>query len=176
MLDVVRAMKQSTGVRGFHVEIAGGGPLLSPLRDSVKRLGLQDLISLPGPIEDMPAWYCTLDAVVVPSDYEACSNVILEAMASGLPVVATDVGYTRELLDNGAAGLIVPRGDAKAIVCALKKLMSGAAFAANIAGAARERAVARYSLVRSREAFAAMYREAAIRARRSLQPGRKCVL
>ena len=76
ILDVLREMTRSAATRPFHVEVAGGGPLLSSLRATVKSLGLQDLISLPGRIGDMPAWYSSLDAVVVPSDYEACSNVI----------------------------------------------------------------------------------------------------
>jgi glycosyltransferase involved in cell wall biosynthesis len=175
ILDVVRGMTRLAAIRAFHVEIAGGGPLLSSLRDTVKSLGLQDLISLPGPIGDMPAWYCSLDAVVVPSDYEACSNVILEAMASGLPVVATDVGLTREVLDDGAAGLIVPRDDATTIFRALERLMSDPVLAAAIGCAARERVLARYSLVRRREAFAWMYREAVGRARRFRQTEKEYV-
>jgi glycosyltransferase involved in cell wall biosynthesis len=160
ILDMVGQLVRSRDTRGFQVEVAGEGPLLSSVRGTVKGFGWDELVLLPGRVGDMPDWYRSLDAVVVSSDYEACSNVILEAMASALPVAATDVGLTRTLLGECSAGIVVPRGDGKALARAVLALMNSPECAARMGRVGRERAVTCYSLARSHMAFAEMYRQA----------------
>lgn len=94
-----------------------------PLRDEAKRLledaGLAEYAWLPGERNDVPSILRGLDCFVLPSLSEGISNTILEAMASGLPVVATAVGGNCELVDDGRTGRLVPPADPHAIADAI---------------------------------------------------------
>jgi glycosyltransferase involved in cell wall biosynthesis len=83
---------------------------------------------------------------VVSSLSEGLSNVILESMAAGVPVVATRVGGTPELLDEGVSGILVPPCDAPAMAAAIERLLGDSAMARRMGNAGRERAVTRFSM------------------------------
>jgi glycosyltransferase involved in cell wall biosynthesis len=102
--------------------IAGDGELYSELADQIKNLGLTDHARLLGPRSDVPQLLASSDIFVLSSQWEGLPVVILEAMAAGMPIVATDVGDVAWAI--GAAGVIVPPSDpemfAKAVVDLLK--------------------------------------------------------
>lgn len=77
------------------------------LRNQVRQLGLEQRVFFLGRREDMPSVMAAMNIYVHPSEAEACPMAVLEASASGLPVVATDVGGTRELVDHGRTGLLM---------------------------------------------------------------------
>jgi len=93
------------------------GAALSLLEDA----GAKELAWLPGVRDDVPALLRALDVFVLPSRAEGISNTVLEAMASGLPVVATDVGGNPELVTQGKTGVLVPPGNPLALADALRK-------------------------------------------------------
>ena len=93
----------------------GDGPLRQPCLDMLAQAGLTGLAWLPGSRDDVPEIMRALDVFVLPSRAEGISNTILEAMASGLPVIATDVGGNGELIANGESGTLVPAGDSAAL-------------------------------------------------------------
>jgi len=95
----------------LRLAIIGDGPLLAGLRDLAKSLGIAELIWLPGALSNIPEILRVLDVFVLPSLSEGISNTVLEAMASGLPVVATNVGGNPELVDHQLTGLLVPPSD-----------------------------------------------------------------
>jgi glycosyltransferase involved in cell wall biosynthesis len=95
--------------------IAGAGPLESTLRAQLDRWALSDRVQLLGPLEDVPRFLAALDLFVLPSLTEGTSIALLEAMAARLPVIATDVGGNRPVLDDGRAGVLVPSNDANAL-------------------------------------------------------------
>lgn len=86
---------------------AGEGEQLADLQQRCKELGIQERFTFMGSIKDIPAFLSALDIYVQPSRSEGFSNAIIEAMAAGLPVVATEVGGNPDLIDNGLSGVLV---------------------------------------------------------------------
>lgn len=99
----------------MRLVIVGDGALYSDARSMLKSADAADLAWLPGERADIPEILRGLDCFVLPSLGEGISNTILEAMATGLPVIATDVGGNRELVDAGRTGEIVPSADPRAL-------------------------------------------------------------
>lgn len=106
--------------------IAGSGPEADALSDLTKRLGVQERVRFLGQLghEQLPLVYSASDALVLASSNEGWANVLLEAMACGTPVVATDVGGSREVVDAPEAGVIVARRDGRTIADALASLLA----------------------------------------------------
>jgi glycosyltransferase involved in cell wall biosynthesis len=98
-----------------------------------------------------------LHAFTLPSLAEGISNTILEAMASGLPVLATAVGGNADLVEDGVTGLLVPPADADAMAQALVRLIDDPAHAAALGRAGRAAAEARFSLQAMVSAYRAVY-------------------
>ncbi len=99
----------------------GEGPLRPECESILERAGLRDLAWLPGARDDIDVVLRGLDVFVLPSTAEGISNTILEAMATGLPVVATGVGGNPELVDDGVTGTLVTPSDEAAMADALHR-------------------------------------------------------
>jgi glycosyltransferase involved in cell wall biosynthesis len=108
-------------VPAAHLLIVGDGPAGAALRARAIALDLADAVTFAGsvPHERTPAFYRGADVFALSSDFDNSPNAVLEAMACGLPVVATDVGGVREFVDR-AGGALVPPGDAAALARALE--------------------------------------------------------
>jgi len=91
--------------------IAGEGDLMPGLRDQAKQLGIEDEVFFIGRCDDVPRLLFASDVGVLSSKAEGFANAILEYMAAGLPVVATEVGGVREAVIEGESGFVVPSGD-----------------------------------------------------------------
>lgn len=145
--------------------MAGAGPLLPEVQHIVGEAGLADLCWLPGERADVADVMRALSCFALPSQAEGISNTILEAMASGLPVVATDVGGNAELVEAGSTGLVVAAMNDEAMADAIARLALDPAAAAAMGTAGRVRAVGQFSL----EAMVARYQgiyDQQLRARR----------
>jgi glycogen(starch) synthase len=129
-----------------HLVVVGDGPLRRAVAAAVRRSPARDRITLHGfvPHTEVPAVLAALDLLVLPSVYEEMGSVLVEAMASGLPVVASRVGGIPAVVEDGRTGLLVPPGDPDALAAALDALVADPAARSAMAVAARERA-ARYS-------------------------------
>ena len=119
-LNLVRAFIQALQLAPSKRErmrllLVGDGVLYSEARAMLAGAGIADLAWLPGERNDVPDILRGLDCFVLPSLGEGISNTILEAMATGLPVIATNVGGNGELVDAGTTGELVPAGDAHAL-------------------------------------------------------------
>jgi sugar transferase (PEP-CTERM/EpsH1 system associated) len=99
----------------LRLVMIGDGPLRGQAESLLAQAGVQDLCWLPGERSDTPELLQSLDCFVLPSLAEGISNTILEAMACGLPVIATDVGGNTELIDAGKTGELVAAADAEAL-------------------------------------------------------------
>ena len=113
----------SNGRPNARLIVAGEGPLRSEIESLIQRLGIEERVSLLGLRQDMFALYAASDALVLSSAWEGMPNVVLEAMASKIPVVATSVGAVPEVVADGVSGLIVPPNDHEALANAMARMM-----------------------------------------------------
>jgi len=137
--------------------IAGDGPRAGELREMAGRLGVADRVRFTGHVEDVPALLARGDAFVLPSLSEAFPNAAIEAMAAGLPVVASAVGGLLDLVDHGRTGLLVPPSDPGSLARAIASLVEDPARAARLGAAAREEVTTRYSFDRMVRSFEELY-------------------
>jgi glycosyltransferase involved in cell wall biosynthesis len=136
--------------------VAGGGEQRAALEALKDSLGLSDQFNFLGPIADVPTFLRGISIAVLPSLSEGMSNAILEYMAAGKAIVATDVGANRAVL--GDAGVIVPPGDDAALADAILNLLNDPAETVRLGAAARARAEERYSRAAMCRRFEAFYR------------------
>ena len=137
--------------------IVGDGPLRSSLESRARSLGIDRDVHFVGVSTDVATLYRELDAFVLSSNAEGTSMSIIEAMASGVCVVATAVGGTPELLADGACGLLVPPGDPAALADALTLVLRDGARRRLLADAGRARAEEHYSERLMIDAYEALY-------------------
>jgi glycosyltransferase involved in cell wall biosynthesis len=140
--------------------LVGGGTERDAVAAEVLHAGLQDDVELLGDRADVAALLASADVFVLASHSEGFPMSILEAMAAGLPVVASDVGGVAEAVVDGETGVLVPPGDAPALAAALERLVGDAARRRAMGAAGRARAEARFDLPRFRAAHLAVYEEA----------------
>jgi len=110
--------------RQLRLLIVGDGPMYQTLCDEIEDLGLSEYIWMPGDREDIPELLRLMDVFVLPSLGEGVSNTLLEAMATGLPLVATRVGGNPELIEEGVNGCLIPVADPTALANSLKALLN----------------------------------------------------
>jgi glycosyltransferase involved in cell wall biosynthesis len=120
--------------------------LYEALQNEVRRAGLEQNVAFLGGSEDVPGFLGGLDVYVSSSLAEACPMAVLEAMAAQLPIVATDVGGTRELVPDGVAGRLSPRADGPALGRAIVELLNDRPLADRLAAEARKRAETLFDL------------------------------
>jgi glycosyltransferase involved in cell wall biosynthesis len=157
----------ATLVRGFagaaatrpdvDLLLAGDGPLRSDLERLAAELGMADRVRFLGIRSDVPAVLQASDLFAMTSLSEAASLTLLEAMASRLAVVVTNVGGNPEIVRDGVEGLLVPRGDAAATTTALGQLLDDPARSTAMGSAGRTRVEERYHLQRTIDAYFALY-------------------
>jgi len=138
-------------------DIIGGGPELETLTARAKAQGVSDAFTFAGYEPNVPSRLRDADIFVLPSRSEAFPNAVLEAMAAGLPIVASGVGGILELIDDGRTGVLVTAGDAHALAHGICRLMADGAAAARLGKAACHEVQGRYSFERMTSAFEALY-------------------
>jgi glycosyltransferase involved in cell wall biosynthesis len=138
-------------------ELVGGGPELAALVARTEVRQVRGAFTFLGHQDDVGARLAAADIFVLPSRSEACPNAVLEAMAAGLPIVASGVGGISEMIDDNRTGLLVSAGDPHALADRLRRLMTEPAVATRLGRAARVEAEARYSFDRMIAAFDALY-------------------
>lgn len=126
--------------------IVGDGPLLADLRQLANNLQIADLTWFAGAQENVPDWLRLMDLFVLPSLNEGISNTLLEAMASGIPVIATDVGGNPELIEAGQNGEFFACGDQSALLTLLNRYVQDRELRMAHGSASREIVLQRFSL------------------------------
>lgn len=129
-----------------HFVLVGDGPMREKLTQTVDGFGLRDRIHFPGVCDDMRTVYHDFDIAVSSSYSEAMPLAVMEAMASGLPVIGTNVGGVPDLIEHERTGFLAEPGDAKAIADLLAYLLDAPDALREMGRCARERAVRRMNL------------------------------
>lgn len=137
----------------------GDGPLRAGLEERVRALGLGRRVVFLGDRRDIFEILAALDVSVLTSLSESLSNVIMESMAAGVPVVAARIGGNPELVRDGAAGFLVPSGDDEAFAAALGKLLENGGLRARLGARAKSEAKSRFSLRNVCTQYEKLYRE-----------------
>lgn len=154
----VRALEMAPELRGrLRLVMVGDGPLRASAASILEAAGVAALAWLPGERSDVPDVMRGLDCFVLPSLAEGISNTILEAMACGLPVVATDVGGNADLTTAGLTGEIVPAADLQALADALLRLARNPVQASAMGRAGRDAAETRFSMQAMVSTYQAVY-------------------
>lgn len=170
LLEAFKCINDQGKGESFRFLIVGDGELRTDLIHEATELGLRDKVIFVGWQREMPPIYGALDAVVITSKNEGTPVTLIEAMASGKPVVATDVGGVRDLLGgseremHGAFelarnGILVPPGDAKAFADALIFIKENKEICARMADNSKNFAVEMYSIERLLDDIKSLYGE-----------------
>jgi glycosyltransferase involved in cell wall biosynthesis len=152
-LDVLLNALGELKSRSWQLNVVGDGPRIERLQAQAQQLGIAERVHFDGWLsrEQLPAAYAQANLFVYPSRHEGMPNAVLEAMASGLPVLATRIAGNEELV-SAETGLLVPAEDAGAFQSALERLLADAELRQRLGAAARERVADGYSWRRVAEA------------------------
>jgi glycosyltransferase involved in cell wall biosynthesis len=154
-------VRVAAGVTGLHLTLIGNGPLQAQVADTIGELDLSGRVTMSGFQDDPSAALAAADIFVLPSAAEAFPLAVLQAMASGLPVVATRVAGVPELVRDGVDGLLVDADDWPAFGDALRRLAGDADQRKAMGRSARARVAERFSLDACVDGLIEVYRGAA---------------
>jgi glycosyltransferase involved in cell wall biosynthesis len=154
----VQALQQQPALRQrLRLVLVGDGPLRAECEAVLSEAGVADLAWFAGERGDVPDVMRGLDCFVLPSFAEGISNTILEAMSSGLPVIATAVGASPELVVDGVTGVLVPAGQSQALGSALVEMASNEITAKAMGRSAMHRANEYFSMSAMVRAYDSVY-------------------
>jgi glycosyltransferase involved in cell wall biosynthesis len=142
-----------------HLLVIGDGPDRDRLRRFRDQVCIRGKVHFLGERSDVPRLLPHFDVVWSTSGYEGQSNAILEAMAAGVPVVATDIPGTRELVVSGTTGYLLPVGDRAAFAKYSERLLNDADLAGRFSTAARQRVQSEFGVEKMVERHVELYRE-----------------
>jgi sugar transferase (PEP-CTERM/EpsH1 system associated) len=150
----------ASGISGrVRLAIIGDGPLLPRLRSLADSLGISQRTWLPGAVSNVPEIMRSLDLFVLPSLAEGISNTILEAMACGLPVIATAAGGNSELLQDGRTGRLFQARDVKALAGLLEAYAADPSLRQIHARSARQHVLENFGLANMLQKYQAVYEQ-----------------
>jgi glycosyltransferase involved in cell wall biosynthesis len=137
--------------------IFGDGPCRDALQQRIAELGLIGSVFLAGFRSDLDRFIAQLDLFVLPSFTEGLPNVVLEACAAGVPVIATAVGGTPEIIEDGMSGFLVPPGDVEQLAARIDEALENEERLGEIAFQGRQRVLEGFSFCAQREGYLALF-------------------
>src|SRR4051812_545244 len=145
LIDAVALLRER--IFNTHLLIVGDGPEAQALKEAAAVLDLSDAVTFAGsvPHADTPAYYRAADVFALASGFDNSPNVLLEAMACGLPIVTTDVGGVRDFVEERSGGAVVPPGDAPALAAAVETYLLSEDEARAAGAFNRQRAATEFS-------------------------------
>jgi glycosyltransferase involved in cell wall biosynthesis len=154
LLEQLAAVRRA-GSPSFTLDLVGDGPQRAVMEDRVKALQINDIVHFHGWLDrgELRAHYQAADIVINPSTYEGMPNVVLEAMACGRPVLASNVPGNATAVADRVTGWLFPPDDAAAFADGLRKLLTQPDIALPLGAAARTRAEREYSWARTTQSY-----------------------
>lgn len=157
-------LRAAVSAAGVHILLAGK-PLdqeyVTSLQSMARELGVRDRLHFLGGVQDVPAFLAELDIFILPTwakwRMEGCPVALLEAMASGLACIATDIPGARDIIENGVSGILVPPEDETALARAIDELAASPQLRRQLGEAARRRILTHYTIEREVEQHEALY-------------------
>jgi glycosyltransferase involved in cell wall biosynthesis len=143
----------------FHAVFVGDGPEQDKLEGIIRDLGLQDLVTMAGLQHDVRPYYALASMVVMPSHSEGSPNVLLEAMAAGVPVVATAVGGVPEIATDELTALLAEPRNPASLAHAMQRMLEDSGLRCRLAQNARELAERDYSLEAYRRSVVGIFQK-----------------
>lgn len=143
--------------RDWHVDIVGDGPERQALEERCRQLGLAEHIAFLGQRDDVPRLLADSDLFVLVSDSEGMSLSLIEAIASGLPVIATRVGNNAELVTDGQNGFLIPPGGIQELASALAALLDDERLRREFGARSRQLASEQLDVGRTLSSYMALY-------------------
>ncbi len=144
-LDLIRTAAE---IDGATLVLAGDGELRDEAEELARRLGIAERTRFLGYVDDLGEWYAAFDAFLLTSANEGAPVVAIEAQAAGVPVIATDAGGTRTVVDDGETGFVVPVGDVAALAERLSTVKSDPELRALLARTGAQRMRERFTTER----------------------------
>ncbi|MBS1113636.1 MAG: glycosyltransferase [Nitrospirae bacterium] len=144
---------------GSMLLIVGDGPLKGELTAYARDRGLGKDVIFAGSRMDIPDLLSAMDIFVFPSFREGLGNALLEAMAAGKPIIATDVAPMREIINSEEVGILVPPKDSNALASAIEVLMSDRVRAEALGGAARRRALSFFDIKNTIDNYTGLFED-----------------
>ncbi|HJZ72593.1 MAG TPA: glycosyltransferase family 4 protein [Vicinamibacterales bacterium] len=153
------AARLQTRIHNLHLLIVGDGPEADALRRRAAGRGVADRVTFAGdvPHAETPSWFRSADVFALSSRFDNSPNAVLEAMATGLPIVATDVGGVREFVADGSGGALVADDDPEAMAAALERYLTDTVAARTAGTWNRNRAMTEFSWRRSAQRLLDVY-------------------
>lgn len=152
--DLLRVLREDT-----HLLVVGDGPQRETLQRYARLCHIADHVHFLGTRHDVPRLMPHFDVLWLASSYEGLPNVIMEAMAAAVPVVASDIPGNRELVVPGQTGYLVPVGDRAGFARFAQKILEDAALQERLGRAGRQRVGSEFTVEAMVAAHAALYRE-----------------
>ena len=139
--------------------IVGDGPIKDELQNYSKTLGLNKHVIFTGSRRDIPPLLAAMDIFVLPSLWEGLPNALLEAMASGKTIIATDIPPIREIINNEKIGILVPARDSKAMASSIELLLNDKTSAETFCKSAQERAFSDFNITTTVDKYTNLYKD-----------------
>ena len=155
--DVIRVFARVAGEVPARLVLVGDGPDLGPATDLARELGVLDRIRLIGVVDDVAPYLRGADVLLLPSQTEAFGLVALEALAAGVPVVASRVGGLPEVVRHGVSGYLLPPGDVEGMARQAVALLRDRTLAQRLGRAGAERVAEQYPPARIVPRFEELY-------------------
>ena len=157
LINSLAHLRRTNPKLNFKLVIVGDGPERGRVERAIAAHELRDQVVFCGQVSDTRPFYAVADVLALPSHSEGSPNVVFEAMASGLPVVACAVGGVPEIVEHERSGLLVAPGDVLAMAAGIARLMDDANLARTLAASASELVAARYSPETYRHSLVELY-------------------
>lgn len=156
-VTLARAFAQLARTENVFLAVIGDGPLRDETEGEIRAAGLSERLWMPGARDDVPQLMRAFDVFALPSLNEGICNTILEAMATGLPVVATRVGGNPELVQEDRSGRLFEPGDAETLAAHLRDYVRDTSLRQRHGAAGRQRALVNFSMQAMVDAYQNLY-------------------